>query len=86
MQGPRISVDFPKNGEYLVNSHISVQGWAKRVSKLELNGRPIYTDEHGNFAEDLILSSGLNIIEMKAGGRFGRELLERRMVMVKLPQ
>ena len=51
-----------------------------------MNGRPIYTDENGDFEEELILASGLNIIELKARSRFGREFVEKRMVMVKLPE
>lgn len=85
-QGPRASIDFPKDGVSLDNSHISVAGRAKRASKLELNGRPIYTDENGEFSEDLILSAGLNIIELKAEDRFGREIRERRQVLVKMPE
>lgn len=86
LRGPRLFIDFPQNGEFLDNSHILVKGLSQDVTKLELNGRPIYTDENGNFSESLILSPGLNIIELKADGRFGRQLSKRRTVMVKLPE
>ncbi len=85
-RGPQVAVDFPRDGAYLNNSHISVRGQADYVIKLELNGRPIYTDENGKFSEALILSSGLNIIELKAEDRFGREVRERRQVLVKMPE
>ena len=86
IRGPQIHIDFPKDGEFLDNSHVLIRGRGIDITKLELNGRPIYTDENGNFAESLILSSGLNIIELKADGRFGRKLSEKRMVMVKMPE
>lgn len=82
-RGPSLTIDFPEEGAGLDNSHVLVKGRAGGITKLELNGRPIYTDEKGNFEEELILASGLNIIELKADGRFGRKLSERRMVVVK---
>lgn len=84
--GSAVYIDFPKEGETLNNSHMSVEGKARNAAKLTLNGRPIYTDEEGRFEEDLILSAGLNIIEVKAEGRFGSEVKEQRMVMVKMPE
>ena len=83
-RGPRLAIDFPEEGAGLNNSHVLVKGRVRDITKLELNGRPIYTDENGDFEEELILASGLNIIELKADGRFGRKLSEKRMVMVKL--
>ncbi|QQG45872.1 MAG: hypothetical protein HYY55_02720 [Candidatus Niyogibacteria bacterium] len=84
--GPTVSIDFPEEGVTLNNSRVLVKGRSRDISRLELNGRPIYTDEKGNFEEELILFSGLNIIELKADGRFGRKLFEQRMVMVRMPE
>ena len=85
-RGPQITIDFPEEGAGLSNSHILVRGHGHDITKLELNGRLVYTDENGDFEEELILASGLNIIELKADGRFGRKISEKRMVMVKLTE
>ena len=81
-QGPQIIIDFPEEGATIGNSHIAVRGRVYDAAKIELNGRPIYVDESGNFEEELILSAGLNIIELKADGRFGSKIKEQRMVVV----
>lgn len=85
-RGAEVAITYPAEGALLTSSNVLVQGRGSEVSRLLLNGRPIYTDERGDFEEELILASGLNIIELKAQGRFGREFVERRMVMVKLPE
>ena len=85
-RGPQIAIDFPEEGTTLESSRVSIKGRGRDVTALRLNGRPIYTDEYGNFEEELILASGLNIIELKADGRFGRKISERKMVMVKLAE
>lgn len=85
-QGGRLSIFFPGDFAFLTNSHLMVKGSGLEVSRLELNGRPIYTDQNGFFEEELILAPGLNIIELKADDRFGRKLSEKRTVMVKMPE
>ena len=85
-QGPQITIISPVEGEFLSNTHVLVVGESSRATRLELNGRPIYTDENGFFEERLILAPGLNMIELKADGRFGRQMTERRTIMVKLPE
>jgi len=85
-RGPDLAIFEPEEGATLSSSHALVEGRSRAVASLLLNGRPIYTDENGDFKEELILASGLNIIELKARSRFGREFVERRMVMVKLPE
>ncbi|MCH7883061.1 hypothetical protein IIA95_01430 [Patescibacteria group bacterium] len=86
LQGPQITITSPAEGEFLSNTHVLVVGEGFRATRLELNGRPIYTDENGFFEERLILAPGLNMIELKADGRFGRQIVELRTIMVKLPE
>src|SRR3989338_6117632 len=80
--GPRVSIEEPEEGALIVAPSVMVRGHSADAVRLELNGRPVYVDDAGAFAEPLLLASGLNIIELKAEGRFGRTLRERRMVMV----
>ena len=81
--GPKISIDAPSNGEVVRNSYLEVRGQAFNVASLSLNGRPVYTDEAGNFKEGLLLSAGYNIIELIATDKFGRMKKEKREVVLE---
>ena len=85
-RGPQIVIDYPADGASIDGFNAVVTGRARDVSKLELNGRPLYTDENGSFKEALILSPGLNIIEVRAEGRFGGKLSEKITVLARLPE
>ena len=81
--GPQVSILEPQDGETLVSDRVVVRGQGNDIAKMELNGRPIFIDEKGEFAEPLLLAPGINIIELRAFGRFGRELRVRRLVLVR---
>lgn len=70
--GPRISITeeptSPQNERYA-----SLSGNAENISRLWLNGRPIYTDMQGNFKEALILENGYTKVTLRAEDRYGRE-------------
>ncbi|MBI2038751.1 MAG: hypothetical protein HYT22_00490 [Candidatus Niyogibacteria bacterium] len=81
--GPRLTITEPEEGAFLASPRVTVRGTGQDAARLELDGRPIYVNEKGEFEETLLLAPGLNIIELKADGRFGRVLREQRMVMVR---
>ena len=81
--GPQITIREPEDGAALMSSVAVVRGAGRDVTRLELNGRPIYVNERDEFEETLLLAPGLNIIELTAEGRFGRTVRERRTVMVR---
>lgn len=70
--GPQISITEeptgPQNERYT-----TLRGTAENISRLWLNGRPIYTDMQGNFKEALILENGYTIVTLRAEDRYGRE-------------
>lgn len=80
--GSKLEVAQPENGAHLTSSHVKVKGEAAGVNVLDLNGQQIFTDEDGNFEEELILPYGFNIIVVSAEGRFGKKFNEERMVYV----
>lgn len=73
IKGPEINIASPRNGVAVNRSLVEVKGTARNISHLELNGRKIFTDEQGNFSEELLLARGYNIIEVKATDKFNRE-------------
>lgn len=51
---------------------IELTGTARHLSRLWLNGRQIYTDQHGYFREALILERGYTVATLRAEDRYGR--------------
>jgi hypothetical protein len=70
--GPRITINYPKNGSSVSDSLIEVSGVAKNINDISMDDRKIFIDEAGNFSEKLLLSYGYNTITIKASDKFGR--------------
>ncbi len=51
---------------------ITLEGQARNIAKITLNGRQIFTDPTGNFAEALVLENGYTIATIAATDRYGR--------------
>lgn len=83
LSGPEIEFISPSTEDVVTEPSITVRGTAERIAFLELNGRPIFINEKGVFEEDLILSPGINIIELKAEDRFGRVIVRYLNIFFK---
>ena len=84
LRGPVIVIEEPLNGASSTTSLVSLQGHARNVSFLTLNGRQIFTDEKGIFRESLLLEDGYNIMTLEAKDRFGHTV-EKRLELVYKP-
>ena len=73
LTGPTLQISYPKNGAPVEEPLIIVGGQAENVSYIYINGRQIFVDDQGRFAERLLLAPGYNIITAKAVDRFGKE-------------
>ena len=71
--GPIIVINSPQNGAAVTESLISIDGVAKNISFINLNGKQIFVDEEGKFNQQLLLSRGYNIMTLQAQDKFGRE-------------
>ena len=72
--GPSLTINSPQNGQTTDDSLVEITGQAKRIARIYLNDRQIFTRADGTFAESLILSVGYNIIEVKALDQVGRQV------------
>jgi hypothetical protein len=72
--GPEIIITSPQNGETTDKDLVEVTGKAENVNFISINDRSIFLDENGNFKEFLLLSSGYNIIVIKAQDKFKRSI------------
>jgi len=51
---------------------VTLSGSANNISRLWLNGRPIFTNPEGEFAATVILENGYTVTTLMAEDRFGR--------------
>jgi len=72
IKGPVITITEPQNGLSFSQSLIEIDGKTTNVTTIDLDGRPIFVDEKGNFKEKYLLSPGYNIITITASDKFGR--------------
>ncbi len=70
VRGPVIDVFTPQNGATYNQTLIEIEGRARNIAYLNLNGRKIFTDKDGHFKEKLLLSPGYNIIKLDAQDKF----------------
>ncbi len=71
LQGPVVTLEALESVQ--TRTAVTVKGNAQNIVAITLNGRPIFTDESGNFKEALILENGYTIMTLRAEDRFGRE-------------
>lgn len=72
--GPDIIITSPQNGQVTDKELVEIIGKASNVNFISINDRPIFVDGEGNFKEFLLLSSGYNIIVIKAQDKFERKI------------
>ena len=69
--GPQISL--VEEVPMLQNTRqVTLSGNASNISRLWLNGRPIFTDRNGQFTAAVILENGYTITTLTAEDRYGR--------------
>jgi hypothetical protein len=52
---------------------IVLEGQAKNIVHMTLNGRQIFTDKDGHFKEALVLENGYTVATLQAEDRYGRK-------------
>ena len=77
IRGPQIDILSPKDGAVATEQTVKIEGLAKNVSFISLNGRQIFTDKEGLFNEEILPHRGYNIVEMTAEDRFGEKISKR---------
>jgi len=68
--GPQISIVSQESVH--ADRLITLEGQAKNIVRITLNGRQIYTDKYGNFKEALVLENGYTVATLQAEDRYGR--------------
>lgn len=80
IQGPEITlegINTANNSLVTNNKTVSLKGNVQHSSFISINGRPIFINEKGDFNEQLLLSSGVSIIDIYAKDKFGKEMRKK---------
>jgi hypothetical protein len=82
LSGPVLTVTSPPNYASFAEGYVPIEGVAKYTETLTLNGGPLLIDENGRFATTLLLPRGGAILTLTATDRFGRQVTEKRTVLI----
>jgi hypothetical protein len=72
IHGPQLTITAPVDGFSVTQEELTVEGTAKNINSITLNGRAIFVDEAGHFKETVMLSSGYNVITLAVADRYER--------------
>ena len=77
---PELVVSSPQNGAITTIQAMEVAGNTEKEVRVQINGEEITTSESGQLIEEIILSPGMNTIEISACTKHGRCTTEVRHV------
>ncbi len=80
---PELSIAEPAQETQVSQPVILLRGKTEKESKLTVNGRDLTIDEVGNFRENIELTPGVNMLEIIARNKFGKERKDIRYVVVQ---
>ncbi len=83
ISGPKITIEYPKDGDSFDNSLVEIKGNTKNITRISLNDKIISVDETGSFNGKLLIYKGLNIIELRAEDKFGREVNKKLRLVLR---
>src|SRR3989344_5126509 len=83
IRGPRVTIVAPENGAVLTEPLLRIAGRVDNAAALSINGRAVFTNERGEFDDEILVSRGYNVFEISAGDRFGRTAMEKIEVVRK---
>ena len=72
LRRPRIDITTPQTGYVTTTPMITIAGRVLRGNLFFINNATTTIDLDGNFSEQLLLSSGYNIMTLEARDRYGR--------------
>ena len=83
---PTLELSEPTGDVSVQGNAIVITGNAEVGADVTINEQIVLTDRNGQFNESLILSPGLNVIEVVARNKFNRESRITRRVTAEAPQ
>ena len=84
LYGPQIVLDS-EEAITVDEELVEISGTVKNVVEITLDGRIVFIDDTGMFAEKLLLAEGLNRFAFEAQDKFGRETREVLEIVYQPP-
>ncbi|NCN08135.1 hypothetical protein GW944_01005 [Candidatus Parcubacteria bacterium] len=81
--GPSVTITSHEDGAVVSGPLITLEGLAKNISWISLNGRQIFTNEKGFWSEKLIVATGTSIMTVRVKDRLGRESEDEIRIILK---
>lgn len=72
---PRLIILNPQPDTSVDGNSLRVEGVTDKDVRIFVNDQPILVGDEGKFAENITLQSGINVLNMKAINKFGKETL-----------
>jgi cytoskeletal protein RodZ len=69
---PFLALDEPDSDQTVDSNSIVVSGKSEIGAEVFINNQPVLTDSSGQFTENLLLSAGLNIVEVTEKNKFNK--------------
>jgi len=79
---PLLIIDSPADNLVTEQNFIEIIGQIEPETTLEINGQQVLADSDGNFSETLDLQTGINLIELTATKRHGKQTKVYRQIVV----
>ncbi|MEA2088234.1 MAG: helix-turn-helix domain-containing protein [Patescibacteria group bacterium] len=81
---PQIEIFYPLNNLVVEKQIIEIKGITEKGADISINDRNILTDVDGNFAKNICLRSGVNIIKITANKKYSKtNIIFRKVLVVK---
>lgn len=81
---PNLEVDFPPNGQVIMENKIFVSGKTESGVAVKVNNQPTLLDDNGNFSTEIEVVVETKEIVVVANSRSGKETVVRRSINVEL--
>lgn len=82
ISGPRVELtNEPAMVQY--EETVLIEGRARNITEITLNGRQLFIDEQGYFSHPLVLENGYTIMTITAHDRYGRATTLSREFVLK---
>ena len=72
-RAPKIVLDAPSGDLIVEEPELTLRGHLEGGTRLQVNHEDVYVDEEGEFLQAVWLALGVNVIEMTAENKFGRQ-------------
>ncbi len=82
VRGPVLTLTSPNDYAEFPDGIVVLEGEAKRVVALTLNGAPLLLGEDGTFKTALAFPKGASILTFVAKDRFGRTITHTRTIYI----